>query len=99
VQPVDREVDFADDLDARIDAERQARELVGRLERLPGRHRDVVGLCVLAELTYEEAALALGIPVGTVRSRLSRARRRLALATEVPDRQPAERLATTNGAQ
>jgi len=37
----------------------------------------VLALCVWEELTYEEASLALGVPVGTVRSRLSRARGRL----------------------
>jgi len=30
-----------------------------------------------AELTYDQAALALGVPVGTVRSRLNRARRKI----------------------
>jgi RNA polymerase sigma factor (sigma-70 family) len=95
VPPLDRERDFVDDLAARLDAEREARELVDRLESLSRSHRDVVGLCVLAELTYEEAAEALGIPIGTVRSRLARARRQLA---ETADAQPAKRLATTNGA-
>jgi len=39
--------------------------------------QDVLALCDLAELSYEEAATALGVPVGTVRSRLSRARAKL----------------------
>ena len=34
-------------------------------------------LCAWSELSYEDAAIALGMPVGTVRSRLSRARARL----------------------
>lgn len=37
----------------------------------------MLALCVWGDLSYEEAALALGVPVGTVRSRLSRARGRL----------------------
>jgi RNA polymerase sigma factor (sigma-70 family) len=47
------------------------------LGRLPRREQEIVALCELAELTYAEAAVALALPVGTVRSRLSRARARL----------------------
>lgn len=56
-----------------------AGEVVGRaLDRLPESFRTVVLLVDLHELTYDEAAEALDCPVGTVRSRLARARRRLA---------------------
>ncbi|REJ75109.1 MAG: RNA polymerase subunit sigma [Acidobacteria bacterium] len=48
------------------------------LSELPEGFREVVLLVDVAELTYEEAAAALSCPVGTVRSRLARARRRLA---------------------
>lgn len=41
---------------------------------LPGVYREAVVLCELQELTYEEAAEAIGCPVGTVRSRLHRGR-------------------------
>jgi RNA polymerase sigma-70 factor (ECF subfamily) len=41
---------------------------------LPENYREVVVLCELEEMSYEEAAAALGCPVGTVRSRLHRAR-------------------------
>ena len=41
---------------------------------LPGKYREAVVLCDLEEMSYEEAALALGCPIGTVRSRLHRAR-------------------------
>jgi len=41
---------------------------------LPENYREVVVLCELEGLNYEEAAAALGCPVGTVRSRLHRAR-------------------------
>jgi len=41
---------------------------------LPERYREVVVLCDLQELSYQEAASALGCAVGTVRSRLHRAR-------------------------
>lgn len=41
---------------------------------LPRRYREVVVLCDLEELNYADAAIALGCPIGTVRSRLHRAR-------------------------
>ncbi|MFJ8744238.1 RNA polymerase sigma factor [Embleya sp. NPDC127516] len=75
--------DIADAVVTRIDdGERlaAARAALGRLRRTD---REVFLLCVCSELTYAEAAHALGLPVGTVRSRLSRARVRLrALADE-----------------
>src|SRR6202041_82447 len=53
-------------------------EIVGRVRQavgtLPENYREVVVLCELQEMSYEEAASALGCPVGTVRSRLHRAR-------------------------
>lgn len=45
---------------------------------LPQVYREAVVLCELGEASYEDAAFALGCPVGTVRSRLSRARAMLA---------------------
>jgi len=50
-------------------------ELVRRaISTLPASYREVVVLCELEEMSYEEAAAALGCPVGTIRSRLHRAR-------------------------
>lgn len=72
------EPDFAEDAATRASDAAIIRRLVPLLERLPERDRDVFALCVLAELSYEEAAAVLEVPVGTVRSRLSRARGRLA---------------------
>jgi len=69
--------DFADELADRIDdAARIAdtRKAIGRLSR---REQEVIELCVWSGLDYAMAAEALGIPVGTVRSRLSRARKKL----------------------
>jgi RNA polymerase sigma factor (sigma-70 family) len=57
--------------------EEEMRAVLAAVARLPGRERDVLALCVWSGLAYEDAALALGVPVGTVRSRLSRARARL----------------------
>jgi RNA polymerase sigma factor (sigma-70 family) len=51
--------------------------LDGEVARLPNRIREVFVLCCLEGLTHEEAGLLLGIPGGTVASRLSRARERL----------------------
>jgi RNA polymerase sigma factor (sigma-70 family) len=81
--PRELERDFADDLDARLDDQRRMNAVLRSMARLPKREQDIVALCLWTELSYEEAAVALGIPVGTVRSRLSRARARLrALSTE-----------------
>lgn len=53
-------------------------ELASRVRQaiatLPDAYREVVALCELEEMSYEEAAAALDCPVGTVRSRLHRAR-------------------------
>jgi RNA polymerase sigma-70 factor (ECF subfamily) len=57
--------------------------------RLPVHYREVVVLCELNGLSYEEAAAVAGCPVGTVRSRLSRARQMLierCKAVLIPDR-------------
>jgi len=59
-----------------------APEVEAALAALPPDFRAVVLLVDLEELTYEEAAQALQCPVGTVRSRLARARRQLAVALE-----------------
>lgn len=52
---------------------------------LPLPFREVVVLCSLQDASYEEAAAALGCPIGTVRSRLSRARRMLARKLKRPE--------------
>lgn len=47
---------------------------------LPSYYREVMILCELEELDYQEAARILEVPIGTVRSRLNRARKALSLA-------------------
>jgi RNA polymerase sigma-70 factor (ECF subfamily) len=82
VDPVAGSVPQAD-VEARLDAAGQRRALAGALARLAARDRDVLLLVAWGGLAYEEVARALDIPVGTVRSRLNRARRQVqaALAT------------------
>jgi RNA polymerase sigma-70 factor (ECF subfamily) len=62
---------------ANVDSERAMREIRGALARIPAGQRDVVELVVWSGCSMAEAAEALGIPEGTVKSRLARARRRL----------------------
>ncbi|WP_394437100.1 RNA polymerase sigma factor [Streptomyces sp. SGAir0957] len=75
--PADHEEPLADRAAARVGAQAVGRELAAALATLPARHRDVLLLVAWAGLGYEEAAQALGVPVGTVRSRLHRARGKL----------------------
>lgn len=81
--PRGHEADFAEDVAGRLDDERRMREVLAALEVLPQRDRDILALCVWSGLTYEQAAVALDLSVGTVRSRLSRARRRLRSESEI----------------
>lgn len=62
---------------ARADAEAMRRPLFEALAALPDGDRDVLLLFAWADLSYPEIAAALAIPVGTVRSRLHRARARV----------------------
>ena len=64
------------DADARVDARRAAPQVAQALSALSADERDVLLLYALAELDYQGIADALQIPIGTVRSRLARARAR-----------------------
>jgi RNA polymerase sigma-70 factor (ECF subfamily) len=68
------EADFSDEVVGRLTDERQMREVLAVFDRLPVREQEVLALCAWADLSYEDCALGLGVPIGTVRSRLSRAR-------------------------
>lgn len=68
---------FTDAVDERVSAEALERVLADSLASLPSKQREALLLVVWAELSYEETAQALQIPVGTVRSRISRARAQL----------------------
>ena len=77
--------DHADSVTASVDAQVQLRAMAKVLEELPAIERDALLLYAWEELTYDEIAGALGVPTGTVRSRLSRARSRLRAATDEID--------------
>src|SRR5579875_911151 len=70
-------------------------ELVGALRRLSGADRDALLLVVWGELSYEEAATALEVPIGTVKSRIARARRALAGAVDRRAGEPSAALRQT----
>ncbi len=67
---------YADRVEARVSASAAHRELAGALAVLSPKDREVLLMIAWADLGYEEVARALDIPVGTVRSRLHRARRK-----------------------
>jgi RNA polymerase sigma-70 factor (ECF subfamily) len=69
--------DHAEGVVAGIDAEEEWEHVASALSRLDARFREVLLLMAAADLTYEEMARALDVPVGTVRSRLARGRRQL----------------------
>lgn len=84
--------DFAEELAGRIDDAARLRALGETLRKLRRGEREVLALCVWAGLDYAAAAEALGVPVGTVRSRLSRARAKLQRPGQpgpgAPEREP-----------
>jgi RNA polymerase sigma-70 factor (ECF subfamily) len=67
-------------------ASRQLRELENALSRLRDEHREVILLVGLEGMSYEAAAQILDVPVGTVRSRLSRGRDELRVLLDMPKR-------------
>ncbi|ASU83349.1 RNA polymerase sigma factor [Nocardiopsis gilva YIM 90087] len=87
VEPVTVDVDTAPEpADVRADVEAAAlsaaghSEIMAAIAALPEQHREVVTLALVDELPYRDIAEVLGIPVGTVKSRMSGARARLARA-------------------
>jgi RNA polymerase sigma factor (sigma-70 family) len=64
----------------RVDAQRAVARIAGVLARLPRRQRDVLLLYAIAQLDYQQIAVALQIPLGSVQSSLHRARAKVRLA-------------------
>ncbi|MCC7250972.1 RNA polymerase sigma factor, partial [Hyphomicrobium sp.] len=89
-----RPADFTDDVvaivpvDTRIEERTIARQELARvreaISELPQEQREVLMLVVADGLSYQDAAEVIGVPQGTVMSRLARARRKLARAIEAP---------------
>ncbi|MHA7834102.1 MAG: RNA polymerase sigma factor [Algiphilus sp.] len=63
-------------------AQLEVRDTVRRLQTLPVAQREAIVLLAIDDLSYEEAAWVLDIPVGTLRSRLSRGREQLRAVDE-----------------
>lgn len=72
--------DSWDEIESRI----VSASIIEELDRIPEEYRLAVTLCDMEELSYEEAATAMGVPVGTVRSRLFRGRDMLRKRLAVP---------------
>jgi RNA polymerase sigma factor (sigma-70 family) len=72
-------LDDADLADARADQEAvmEAHDVLAALDQLPEEQKSLVLLIGVEDFSYDEAARILGLPIGTVMSRLSRARKRL----------------------
>jgi RNA polymerase sigma factor (sigma-70 family) len=73
--------DAIEALASRVDAEVAVNALGAAIRRMPARDRDALLLYAWGDLDYEGVAQALDIPIGTVRSRLNRARRTLRAST------------------
>jgi RNA polymerase sigma-70 factor (ECF subfamily) len=68
---------FTDRVDAIVSAGSTSRRLAAALAGLPAAHRDALLVVAWGGLSYEQAAHCLDVPVGTVRSRINRARSKL----------------------
>jgi RNA polymerase sigma factor (sigma-70 family) len=62
---------------ARQETALEARDVLAALEQLPEEQKSLLLLIGVEDFSYEEASRVLGVPIGTVMSRLSRARQRL----------------------
>jgi RNA polymerase sigma factor (sigma-70 family) len=68
----------------RLDAQRVLSAALEAVGRLPREQQDAVNLVLWSGLSYEDAAQALGVPIGTVRSRIARARATIAASLAPP---------------
>ena len=68
---------FTDRVDAAVSADSARARLAGALAALNASQRDALLLVAWGGLTYDQVAAATGVPIGTVQSRVGRARQRL----------------------
>jgi RNA polymerase sigma-70 factor (ECF subfamily) len=93
-QHADLTPDLAESLpsDARIHEQTAARAdlaiVRAEIAQLPHEQREVLALITIEGLSYQDAANMLGVPIGTIMSRLSRARKKLARALDAPSAGP-----------
>jgi len=66
-------------------------EVLAALRRIPPQYQEIIVLCDVEEMTYKEIADALGVPVGTVMSRLHRGRALLRAELSQPSQGEGER--------
>ena len=78
--------DYVETMEDLVDARLRVRAMAELLDELPPGERDVLLLHAWEALTYKEIANALNVPIGTVRSRLNRTRRRLRFGVDAIDR-------------
>jgi len=69
--------DHAEDVARRVDAEIRTRAAIAELAKLPVKDREVLEMSAWSDLSHAQIAQVLGIPLGTVKSRLARAQRTL----------------------
>ena len=79
---IDTESATADAVAPGRDTELEIWTVQAALERLPEEQREAIGLVLVEGLSYREASGVLGIPIGTLTSRLARGREALAAALE-----------------
>ncbi len=77
--------DVTGDIDSRLDAGSAVKRMARDIRKMPDHDRDVLLLHAWGDLDYLGIAEALDIPIGTVRSRLNRARRVLRIAGDTND--------------
>ncbi len=77
-EPLDEESHMGEDGRVSFHRQLEVRDVARAFDDLPEEQRVVMALVVLEGMRYQDAAHTLGLPVGTVMSRLARARSRLA---------------------